>query len=503
LNGPLVAGYLSTISGLRCTSELVLDPSKPYGYRTSLVLRTESPVNFMVLGDTTTTTKLGFTRDETAYGNLDRLTYSPTATTMQLIPPEVQIDTYEVNSITAELGYLNSLISLGSPDKLNRISPTGLGYAGDATDEMSLQVSYISEEIPKVETQIAATGHLIEETKISPYDNSSAHYNATLMLIDCSAALSYDNSVLTNWQGKIDDWKWILDFTEHSDFIRGKDATNVGVPVSSGSGITNIAGQQFFILQAPAGYDRRILNNTIYSTTYQPVIVDEVAGNPLYGVWTNWDLTYGYSNSNEITFTLDQPDMIYLDNVAMPGTNHRYVADTTALNILWEVGPTPYHEILLYTTYPLVSNMKTALNAITGLSATGPAVHDGSRCEAFLIQSPQYINPDATVYPGLRNAIVTYQTISEEILADRTDFGTDRSNFLTNRISYLSSTRKTQIMSTIRTEGLLLDNGIPSDLYNWANNRFHRRQGCYAKLRQIEQQIISNQSALQINQSFI
>ena len=55
----------------------------------------------------------------------------------------------------------------------------------------------------------------------------------------------------------------------------------------------------------------------------------------------------------------------------------------------------------------------------------------------------------------------------------------------------------------IVNEEILLKDGESSDLYNWANNRFHRRQGCYAKLKQIEQQIASNESALQINQSFI
>jgi len=504
LNGPLVAGLLSDMSGLKCTSELVLDSSAAYGYRTSLVLRTDSTVNCMILGDTTTTTKLGFTRDQTAYGNLDRLTYNPSAVSMQLSPPEALLDTYELNSITVELGYIGSLISMGSPDKLNRIIPVGLALAGDATDEMAIQVRYLEKEIPKVETQIVATGHILEESKISYGDTSQAHLNATLMLADSTAALIYANSVLTNWQGKIDDWKWVLDFTEHDTPIRGKDGTNVGVPFSSGPDTTNIAGQQFFILQAPAGDDRRILNNTIFSTTYQPVIVDEIGGTPLDGTWTGWDLTYGYSNNNEITFTLDQPNMIFLNNVSMPGTNHRYVTDTTALNILWDVGAVPNTVTLRYSDYPLVSNMKVALNSITGLVATGPPLHDGSRCEAFLIYpSPKYINPDATVYPGLRDATVTYETISDEILTDRNSFGTNRSTLLTNRISYLSTTRSSQIKIAIRNEKLLLDNGDPSDLYNWANNQFHRRQGCYAKLKQIEQQRVSNQSALQINQSFI
>jgi hypothetical protein len=52
-------------------------------------------------------------------------------------------------------------------------------------------------------------------------------------------------------------------------------------------------------------------------------------------------------------------------------------------------------------------------------------------------------------------------------------------------------------------EILRTSTGDPGDLYTWANNRFNRRQGCYARLKQIEQQIASNQSALSINKSLM
>ncbi len=501
LNGPLVAGLLSTINGLSCTYESVLDPTTTYGYRSTLVFRTDSTVNYMKLGDTTTTTKLGFVRDDTVYGNYDRLNYSSSAISLNLVPPEAILDSSEAHAIGEELGYQSSLIALGSPDKLNRISPAGLIFASEIYNSASSQVDLIYQEIPKIEEQITATGLIIAEEDIPSADTSTAHLNATLMLADTSAALIDATGIITDWQGKGTDWEWVSDFTQHSVFIRGKDSTNVGVPVSSGPGITNIDGQQSFILQAPAGYDRRILNNTIFSVTYYPAIVDATSNIPFDGTWTGWGI-YGYSNNNEITFTLDQPNMIFLNNVSMAGTNQRYITDSTALNILWDVGPSTTTVTFPYATYATVSSMKIALNTISGLSATGPAIHDASICKAFLILPPQSITPDATVYPGLRDATVAYQTISDMMLADRTNFASDRSNFLVNRIDYLTNTRNTQIKNAIKNEQLLLDNGEPSDLYNWANNRFNRRQGCYAKLKQIEQQIASNESALQINKSF-
>ena len=145
--------------------------------------------------------------------------------------------------------------------------------------------------------------------------------------------------------------------------------------------------------------------------------------------------------------------------------------------------------------------MRIALNASAVVDATSNPAYDSKYCKAF-IPTTQFINPDATVYPGLRDATVAYQTISERLLDDRTSFSNDRTSFLEDRINYLDS-RKSQIENDIFVEKILHDGGVPGDLYTWANNRFNRRQGCYARLKQIEAQIASNESALLINKSFI
>lgn len=492
----------SGISGLKCTSERIIDPSAAYGYSSKLVLRSDSTVNFMQLGDNTTVRKLGFTPGETAYGNLDRTDYSIPSTSLFLFPPEIILDGTEASHIISEIGYLNTVISAGIPDKLNRL--TSLANVNDASTQIANELITLYKEIPKIETEISATGHIIEEPPPYPSyaDTSQAHLNATLMLADTSVAIAYANDIIPSWQGKGINWKWALDFTEHSQFIRGIDSTGVGVDQSSGLGITPIEGQTSFILEAPSGNDRRILDATIYSTYYTPKIVGE---SPLIGAidgsWTGWEGSYDYSVNNQITFHLDTPSVITLTDMTTTVNNLRYVTDATAMNLLWEITGDTSQEVYTYVDYPLVSDMRSVLNSSAVVDATSNPAYDSKYCRAF-IPTTQLINPDATVYPGLRDATVAYQTISDKLLTDKITFSTDRSNFLLNRINYLDS-RKTQIENDIFVEKILHDGGVPGDLYVWANNRFNRRQGCYARLKQIEQQIISNKSALLINKSFI
>lgn len=91
---------------------------------------------------------------------------------------------------------------------------------------------------------------------------------------------------------------------------------------------------------------------------------------------------------------------------------------------------------------------------------------------------------------------VNYQTISDRILDNRYTFTSDRSSVLDTRRSFMGG-RTSQIMSSVSQEELFRStNGEFGNLYVWANNRFNRRQGCEAKLKQIEAQIAANQSAL-------
>jgi len=180
----------------------------------------------------------------------------------------------------------------------------------------------------------------------------------------------------------------------------------------------------------------------------------------------------------------------------------RYAVDTTALNLYWETGLTTVKKRLSYDDYPSVLAMKNVINTITGFDASGNISYNTHATYALKLASGSF-PPDATFYPGLKPCYVQYQTISERRLSDRTNFDIPREATVSERIVYLDSTREPQIRQYIDSEALLREpaDGGNGDLYVWANNRFNRRQGCEARLKQIEKQTEANQSALQINRS--
>ena len=72
------------------------------------------------------------------------------------------------------------------------------------------------------------------------------------------------------------------------------------------------------------------------------------------------------------------------------------------------------------------------------------------------------------------------------------------------RKTYLYPTRENQIFQHVVDEELLrASDGATGNLYNWADNRFNRRNGCDARLAQIEKQIEANNSALEISKRII
>jgi len=487
-DGPTIARILTAgVSGLTCSFERILDPSTTYGYKNTLVMRTTYPANMLEMGDNTTVDKLGFSSDQTAVGNLDRTDHNP----------EIILNGYERNFISAEQGYLNTLSAY--PDKLTRAGGAGIIVTNNAALEMTDERATILQEIPKIESQITATGDIIAEDSIPSGDASAAHLAATEALADASAAKADIDPILLDWEGKGVNWKWSLDFTEHTQVVHGVDGD--GIAVATGW-VTPIAGLTTFILQAPTDNDRRILNATLFSTTYTPNVGGETPlTGQIDGSFTGWGVPSTYSPvSGQVTFHLDVPPVITLtDTTAV--NNLRYVTDSSAVILLWEIGINTYKEEYLYSSL-LVSDMRTALNNSAVVDATSNPLYDSKYCEAF-IPTTQFINPNAIIYPGLRDCTVAYQTISDKLLDERISFIDDRDSILLSRIPFLE-TRESQIYNSIASEGLLLGNdGDPGDIYAWANNRFNRRQGCYARLKQIEAQIASNKSALQINKSFI
>jgi len=289
-----------------------------------------------------------------------------------------------------------------------------------------------------------------------------------------------------------------LDFTERDQYVRGKDGAGIGVA----TGGTSINGETSFILECPTGDDIRIMNSTIFGTLYTPIIVYENDSQPVDGVWTGWDVGVSnkYSTNRQITFTFNSAVDLFSIYPGVGVTVPIYSIDRTALNLNWDYLSVPQSAVLRYADYSLISNMKTAINGLSGLSAVGSAVHDSSYSESFLLTSSTSFSPDATIYPALRSTYIEYQTIADDLLNDRNTYITYRDGTLSARDTFLS-TREIQIKYDLGNEELLRDSdGTTGDLYNWADVRFNRRQGCEAKLKQMEALIMSNQSALTTNQ---
>lgn len=785
----------SAIPGMVCTAERVTDPNEPFGYRETLVLRTDTTSNKIWLGYGSAVSKLGFTSGQTVYGNLNTVDHNPELLNDNLELYELAFRNDSTNSFVPgnEIDDWVQIRNAGFLNKLDRTDTTNIQAVDDAYLRAGYELGYLNYEISRLNTEISALGIILQEPSLPSYGNSLIAYNnAQVALTNATAARNYAADIYPDWQDKTNNWRWVLDFTDSTQYIRGVDSSGIGVDTSSGPGITPIAGQDTFILETPPGYDVRFFNGVGGDTTYGPALTYENTGTPVDGSWTGWDTALpvdgSYSLDNQITFhfnaqliftlkqdpgfttpayritasdlrlnwnetdgphshvfnfglypsvqnlidgidvisgfgaanipydtnydytnlqitapttitpypgltiytgtsspafsiytsdsstqlfsmyssdttaplyeadssalivirindtthtkseflyssyptvgglrtavdgvtnintvsyfdsgfqytnltpddgtmqtsspgtylftdslpkyqtdgsalaiwrangavvgkheflyvlypTLNQlqtgidavPNMSIVGNFdptynyaalppasglvsdTAPGTflylpttplfniyfetkNLRYITDTTSLNILWEEDTTTLQAHFPYVSYPLVSDMKTGIDAtVTGVIATGPSIHDSSYCEAFRIGSGFL---DATIYSGLRDSCANYQTISDRIIDTRLPFARDRSDYLVERITYLDQTRDSQIINNLYSEEILRINtgdskGDPSDLYIWANNRFNRRQGCYARLKQIERQIESNQSALQINQSLV
>ncbi|MHA1168837.1 MAG: hypothetical protein ACTSRU_13495, partial [Candidatus Hodarchaeales archaeon] len=293
------------------------------------------------------------------------------------------------------------------------------------------------------------------------------------------------------------------DFDSTSQYIRGKDSTGVGVDTTSGDA-TSINGETQFILESESGYDRRILNSFVDSTSYSPSLVyEDNPGLSVDGSWTGWDPSVGgsYSSNNQLTFHFnDQAALfvIYQDGTAIdPGFS--YSIDRTSINIFHNSDTSTYS----YQDYSTVGGMKTVIASMNGLATVGNLIFDGLNSESFKLASGP-ITPDATVYPALRASFASYQTISDKMLADRTNFASDRSSSDSSRVIYLLNTREDQIKQNVQAEELLNTSDCSSgDLYAWADNRFNRGDGCEARLDQITKQIARNQSALRISKRLI
>jgi len=458
----------SNIPGLSATVENVVDPTQSYGYLSTMVLRASYPINYLKLGDNATTSKLGFVPGAVSIGNFDRNSHLP-----------------EIISDSSEAGYLvNEAVALIAMfDEYNRMDRINNDLV-NASTAINGEIDSLNNEIPKIEAQISALNQIIKEPSIitSYTDASAALLNASIALDQANAALGYNLDILTL------DWKWPINFQEFT-----QDFTNI-------NGLTSIT---LTVTPDPL-YDPRILNYDIpLYGLYTPVVTFS-DGSIVGGTWTGWDGSVGgnYSATNQIQFNLANTP-VFTIQAGAPVSNAYYITDSTALNLYWKVGGVADSTALVYSD-STVGYIKNIINGISGFSTSGDPVYNDYSSAAFKLNySP--INPNATVYYGLRDATITYQTISELTLNQRYSFATGRYPYLTDTRTTQLNTREGEIRNDLAAEEILKTEttGVPGDLYTWANNRFNRRQGCYAKLKQIEQQIASNQTALNINKSLM
>jgi hypothetical protein len=213
------------------------------------------------------------------------------------------------------------------------------------------------------------------------------------------------------------------------------------------------------------------------SSILAPVSVTAVGGSaPLY------DQTYSlFTLTNDGTY------------------NHVYSIDKTGISMFWD-GSSNLYSYSLYTT---VGAMKTGINQdVPGINANGSGSYD-SIPASFKPIGPTLIPPDASVYPALRPCYVYASTMDSKLLLDRSNFVVEREVDMTTRFSFLN-TRYTQIVNAFTNEEHFRSiDGSTGNLYNWADNRFNRSNGCEARLKQIEKQMEMNLASLDVSKRFL
>jgi hypothetical protein len=180
--------------------------------------------------------------------------------------------------------------------------------------------------------------------------------------------------------------------------------------------------------------------------------------------------------------------------------NLNYAIDKTGITMNWDGSGKLYS----YSAYNTVGTMKTGINAdIPGINATGPALNDASpSCFKPIVTTA--IPPDVTVYPALRPCWAYLATTDSKLLLDRSNFVNQvRIPETAARLTFLNN-RYTEVINSITSEEhFRSSNGDTGNLYNWADNRFNRSNGCEARLKQIEKQIEMNKASLNVSKRFL
>ena len=362
LSGDDVARLLSnSIVGLDVSYEQVIDPNKPHGFRMALVARTVPPYNVLSLGGGAAVRKLGFVPGTTSIGNLDRTDLLPETVLLRQEGPYLYQESLDLAVID----------SSGTPDKFGRWN--ALPQASNDYTSVGYELPIVALEIARLEAEIAATSHIIQEPSLPSYgDTTTAYNNAVAMYNATVPAYIYDSSVYPSWEGKGSAWKWVMDWTDGTQIIRGKDSSGIGVDQTSGIGITPILGDSSFILYVSPGYDIRYADTTAPDGThYRPRVFYENSGLEAYGYWDPWETPVSdgtQSVNNELTFHLyDYP----LFTMGLDATTPVPTLSTalTYARFEWNESEGPRNIQYNYGSYPKLSALIAGIKASDGFEA--------------------------------------------------------------------------------------------------------------------------------------
>ena len=384
--------------GVHTTFEWVPDPTMPYGFRESFVLRTTGNYNSLVLGDGTVGTaieKLGFEVDSSNFGNLSAL-----ATHNALADPEYPYTVEEKRILTLEVVDLATLIAAGLVNKLDRVSGPNITLVQNVNSDCSAEVFQIDGEMPRVAQQISATGAIIQEPTLPSYPLSLIAYNTDMtFLMDCFPFRNYSYSIFYDYETQDDPYKWVLDLKFDVDGTRTvnwKDTAGVGVEDFS-AGAVIIMGQTTFKVGVDPNipYDRRFLNATVNSIPYAPYVTFQDTSLPADGYWTGWEpsVSNQYSTDSTITFNLN-PTVQF--TIQYTPTIFNFTNTASDAIMYWD--SLSRNRTYPHSSYPTIGVLKAAINSLAGLSASGDPGHDGSSTALIdIVSIPLSPNADVTI----------------------------------------------------------------------------------------------------------
>ena len=455
----------SNLNGVAGSYEWVVDPTASYGYRETLVLRTDGTHNKLIIHSDASGTaeKLGFIPDTTVWGNNNNTDSSS----------EYRSLVFESYCLNQEISALANV--LATANKLDRSTSDALMVYNSCLNE----IVQTRNEAKKLEDQSNALGILVAETTLPSYADSLVSFNdATQALSDSSSAFAADNAVKTAMDAK----PYIDSLLDIQSGIQDID------PVSDTT----------FVVSVDPSYDRRFLNDPygiVDGNIYEISTVFQDSGKTVYVTYFPWvGAAPTYSVSGDLTATVvNSPNFLILKS--LDSNTYGYTVSRTGLVV--------DHISFSYVSHSTIGSMKTAINGtIPYIDATGLDGYD-AQGSGFVTGSGTFgALADATLQRGLRACTVGYYTIDDVFVSDRSSWDVARLSVIGDRTSFIDI-RELQIRNAILSEEYLrAPDGSTGNLYNWADNRFNRSAGCEARLKQIEKQMEMNQSSLDVNRRF-